>query len=196
MSKIRIPVEKLPPPDKDGYHHLQFRVISEDRNRWSAWSPFNKVKSLGQYKPLEPDVTIEISKGTVLLTWDTPTIYNYSGSPSENLNVILSSSSVVVHNHSQNFKKHDTDIFISWDGGPYEYHDRVSIDNTSITIPLESTYFQIIGLIATYGLPVKGAKEDIGDFNLRVQDHIAYLKPMFKIFETDEIYLNNQYILV
>ena len=76
MAKIRIPVENLPPPDSNGEHVLQFRVVSEDRNRISAWSPLYVVKSIGQYRPVESDVTAVVSEKDVSITWDTPIAYN------------------------------------------------------------------------------------------------------------------------
>ncbi len=103
MARITIPVEQLPAPDKNGNHNIQFRVISEDRNKASAWSTLYTVKSIGQYRPLESDVSLTISDEEVSVVWDTPTVYNYHPS--------LASASIE-HNHSIQFKKHDTDIFI------------------------------------------------------------------------------------
>jgi uncharacterized delta-60 repeat protein len=78
MAKIRIPVEKLPPPDSNGDHTLQFRVLSEDRNRISAWSNLYTIKSIGQYRPLQSDFNFIVQNGLVNVSWDTPTIYNNS----------------------------------------------------------------------------------------------------------------------
>jgi hypothetical protein len=130
MAEIRIPVEKLPPPDKNGDHAFQFRIISVDKNQWSAWSQLYIVKSIGQYRPLESNIAAAVSSKDVSLTWDTPIIYNNSAS--------LSSASIS-HNHSQDFKQHDTDIFVQWNSGStmadFEYHARVSEDFSSVSIP-------------------------------------------------------------
>lgn len=167
MAKIRIPVEKLPPPNIHGDHIVQFRMVSEDRNRVSGWSPLYTVKSLGQYRPLESSASHNYSaenNETFIVTWETPTIYNYDPS--------LASASIS-HNHSQNFKQHDTDIFLRWyngsEGGHFEYHDRVRTDNTSIVKSTADvldgnngpTHVEIIGMVSTYGLSgISGAELD------------------------------------
>lgn len=159
MSKIRIPVEQLPPPNSNGDHVLQFRVISEDRNRISAWSNLFVIKSIGQYRPLRSVVTENLDSGgsqsSFTVTWDTPTIYNYDPS-------LVSAS--IAHNHSQNFKQHQTDIFLRWyngtSAGNFEYHDRVLTDSTTIIKSTENvgtsghgpTNVEILGLISSHGL--------------------------------------------
>jgi hypothetical protein len=133
MAEIRIPVEKLSPPDKNGDHAFQFRIISVDKNQWSAWSQLYIIKSIGQYRPLESNVVSTVSSDGVGLTWDTPIIYNNSAS--------LSSASIS-HNHSQNFKQHNSDVFVQWGSGSvmgnFEYHARVSEDFSSVSIPTSS----------------------------------------------------------
>ena len=133
MAQVRVPVEQLPPPDKNGDHAFQFRIISIDKNQRSTWSQLYVVKSIGQYRPLESSVINSKSNNEISLTWDTPTIYNNSAS--------LSSASIS-HNHSQDFKQHDTDIFVQWNSGStmadFQYHARVSEDFSSVSIPTSS----------------------------------------------------------
>lgn len=177
MSKIRIPVEKLPPPDIYGNHTIQFRIVSEDRNKLSAWSPLYTIKSLGQYRPLQSNAIHNYSaenNETFTVTWDTPTIYNYD--------TLLASASIA-HNHSQNFKQHQTDIFLRWyngtSSGNFEYHDRVLTDSASIVKSTEDvsgsssgpTHVEIVGLISTYGLSgLTGA-----ELNSKISDIREYL---------------------
>lgn len=177
MPKIRIPVEQLPPPNLNGDHILQYRVVSEDRNRISAWSNLFIIKSIGQYRPLESDVTMIIGEKTVDVSWDTPTIYNYYTSASM-------SSASIQHNHSQDFKRHDTDIFIKWDSGNFEYHDRVSSDSTSIIIPGGASTIRVVGTVATHNIPQKRPTETDEDFGTRVDAHLEDLINLFKIFDT------------
>lgn len=176
MAKIRIPVEKLPPPNKDGDHVIQFRVVSEDRNKTSAWSNLFVVKSIGQYRPLESDVVLTISEEVINVSWDTPSIYNSSSA--------LPSASIS-HNHTQNFKRHDTDIFVKWDENNFEYHDRVISDSTAIAIPQGSASVRVIGTVATHGLPQRQQGESDQEFGQRVDNHLAKLVESFRIFDTD-----------
>ena len=186
MAEIRIPVENLPAPDKNGDHAFQFRVISVDKNQWSAWSQLYIIKSIGQYRPLESDVAGRISSEEVSLTWDTPTIYNYNSAS-------LSSASIA-HNHSQRFKQHDSDIYVQWGSGSamgnFEYHDRVSSDNTSIAIPDGSASVRVIGLIALKDIPRQDMFESDEDFNIRVEEYLGLsgsaqgVYDLFRLFDT------------
>lgn len=177
MPKIRIPVEQLPPPNSNGDHVLQYRVISEDRNRTSAWSNLYIIKSIGQYRPLESDVTVIIGSNTVDISWDTPSVYNYYTSASM-------SSASIQHNHSQDYKRHDTDIFIKWDSNNFEYHDRVSSDNTSIVIPNGSASVRVIGTIATHNVPKRLSEETDLDYGQRVELYLQDIENLFKVFDT------------
>lgn len=184
MSKIRVPVEKMPPPDIYGDHTIQFRVVSEDRNRVSAWSPLYTIKSIGQYRPYRSAVVENLESGgsqeSFTVTWDTPTIYNYHPS-------LVSAS--IAHNHSQNFKQHQTDIFLRWYNGTspghFEYHDRVLTDSTTIaknTAPVSPTphgptNVEVVGLISTYGLSgLSGSDLDA---------KISEMKDYLAIFDVD-----------
>lgn len=189
MAKIRIPVEQLPPPNSNGDHAIQFRVISEDRNRISAWSNLFVVKSIGQYRPLESDYVFQSASPVVSVTWDTPKYYNYDGISDAIVkdisgSVTINSASVVTHNHSQNFKRHETDIFVKWDSNSFEYHDRVLSDTTSITVPAGSSSVRIVGTVATHNIPQQGSQESLEDFGQRIDEHVEGLIDLFKIFDT------------
>ena len=172
MSKVRIPVEQLPPPDIYGNHNLRFRIISESKKAISRWSNLYTVKSIGQYRPYQSDVILTIGSDIVSVTWDTPSIYNFSAS--------LSSASIM-HNHSQNFKRHEADIFVLWDLGNFEYHDRISTDNTSIVINGYNEV-RVVALSATHGFDtnVSGADADA---------LVADLSERFLIFDTGNVSL-------
>lgn len=191
MAEIRIPVERLPTPDKNGDHAFQFRIISVDKNQWSAWSQLYVIKSIGQYRPLESNITAVISSEDVSLTWDTPTIYNYNSAS------ITSAS--IAHNHSQKFKQHDTDVFVQWGSGSamgnFEYHDRVSSDTTSIVIPPGSASVRVFGTVALKDIPRLGTFESSEDYQLRFDNYLGVsgsaqgVYDLFKIFDTGEVSL-------
>jgi hypothetical protein len=201
MAEIRIPVENLSAPDKDGNHAFQFRIISVDKNQWSAWSQLYIVKSIGQYRPLESDVTAVISSQDISLTWDTPTYYNYDGVSNSIVKDLISgsivsinSASIVAHNHSQKFKQHDSDVFVQWGSessmGNFEYHDRVSSDNTSIVIPNGSASVRVIGTVALKDVTRKGNVELDEDYQARFDEYLGIsgsvqgVYDLFKIFDT------------
>jgi hypothetical protein len=186
MAQIRIPVENLPAPDKNGDHAFQFRIISVDKNQWSAWSQLYIIKSIGQYRPLESDVAGVISSEEISITWDTPTIYNYNSAS------LVSAS--IAHNHSQRFKQHDTDVFVQWGSGSvmgdFQYHDRVTSDNTSIAIAPGSASVRVIGTVALKDIPRQDRFEEYEDFNLRLEEYLGIsgseqgVYDLFKVFDT------------
>jgi hypothetical protein len=198
MAQIRIPVEKLPPPNKNGDHAFQFRIISVDKNQWSAWSQLYIVKSVGQYRPLgSENITLTIGSEELAITWDTPTYYNYDGISDAIVTDLISgsvisinSASVVQHNHSQNFKQHDADIFVQWDEGYFEYHDRVSIDTTTIIINPGSASVRVVGIVALKDIPQKYTFEEQEDYQIRLDDYLGTsgivqgVYDLFKIFDT------------
>jgi hypothetical protein len=191
MAEIRIPVEKLPPPDKNGDHAFQFRIISVDKNQWSAWSQLYIVKSIGQYRPLESDVTAIISTDEITVTWDTPTIYNYNSAS------ITSAS--IAHNHSQNFKQHSTDVFVQWGSGSamgnFEYHERSEDDSTSILIEPGSASVRVLGLVALKDIPRKNTFEEDSEYQIRLDSYLGIsgsvqgVFDLFKVFDTQVVQL-------
>ena len=195
MAEIRIPVEKLPPPDKNGDHAFQFRIIAVDKNQWSAWSQLYIIKSIGQYRPLESDVTSIIATDEVTVTWDTPTIYNYNSAS------ITSAS--IAHNHSQNFKQHPTDIFVQWGSGSamgnFQYHERSEDDSTSILIDPGSASVRVIGLVALKDIPRQNIFEDLVDYQFRLNNYLGIsgsvqgVFDLFKVFDTEVVKLTTWY---
>ena len=193
MAQIRIPVEKLPTPDKNGDHAFQFRIISVDKNQWSAWSQLYTLKSIGQYRPLESDITAVISSEDVSLTWDTPIIYNYNSAS------ITSAS--IAHNHSQKFKQHDTDVFVQWGSGSamgnFEYHNRVVADTTSIVIPPGSASVRVFGTVALKDIPRLEIFESASaSYQPRLNEYLGVsgsvqgVYDLFRIFDTGVVSLS------
>ena len=191
MAEIRIPVEKLPPPDKNGDHAFQFRIISIDKNQWSAWSQLHIIKSIGQYRPLESEISHAVSFNELSVTWDTPTIYNYNSAS------ITSAS--IEHNHSQNFKQHPADIFIQWGSGStmgnFAYHERAEDDSTNIVIQAGSASARVVGIVALKDIPRPYTFEESVDYQGRLDNYLGIsgsvqgVYDLFKIFDTGIISL-------
>ena len=191
MAEIRIPVEKLPPPDKNGDHAFQFRIISVDKNQWSAWSQLYVIKSIGQYRPVESDVTAIVATDEVTVTWDTPIIYNYNSAS------ITSAS--IEHNTSQNFKQLPTDVFVQWGSGSamgnFEYHERSSDDSTNILIPAGSASVRVVGTIALKDVPSQNTFESDVDYQNRLDEYLGIsgsvqgIYDLFKVFDTEVVSL-------
>lgn len=160
MAKFTIPVEHLPPPAKiTGDHIFRFRVVSEDRNRISQYSTLYVIQSTGQIFPLQQEAQVTSSGSVINVYWETPSIYNVGAS---------AIGASVQHNHESEWKQHLADIFVSWDGGDYEYFGRAADDQVSIIKRQGSSTLQVLGQAA---------------------NHPPCVCPMFKIYETEIISL-------
>jgi hypothetical protein len=185
MAEIRIPVEKLPPPDENGDHAFQFRIISVDKNQWSAWSQLYVVKSIGQYRPQLSPVSASVQNRIMTANWVTPVNYNVSAS--------LSSASIA-HDHSLNTRAHDTDVFVQFSSGSvmgdFGYLERVANDTVRILIPSTSASVRVIGTIATKNIPLPYLFESSSDYKQRFDEYLGIsasvqgIFDLFKIFDT------------
>jgi hypothetical protein len=163
MAQFRVPVENLPPPNKNGDHVFRFRIISEDQNRISTYSNLFVVKSLGQILPLESLASADVSSsgGVINVTWETPSYYNVGASAfapqwfdRDGLSTVSAS---VLHNHESEWKVHDSDIFVKWGyGSPveydelFEYYGRSRDNQVSILVKPGATAAIVVGCVAFY----------------------------------------------
>jgi hypothetical protein len=157
MPRIKIPVEKLPPPNYLGNHYIRFRIATEDRNSISEWSKLFKIESKGQIYPLEAQYSVVTASGVVNLIWDTPSIYNVGPSA-------LGAS--VLHNHQSEWKVHDSDIFVKFNGSSYNYYGRSKDNSFSIVTPPGTSNLQVC---------------------VQAANHPPTKSDIFKIFETTVI---------
>jgi hypothetical protein len=147
MPRFVVPVENLPPPNKNGDQLFRFRIISQDQNRISQYSPLYIVQSKGQIFPLESEAVAELtSSGSIInVTWETPSIYNVGPS---------AVGASVLHNHEGEWKIHDSDIFVKWMGSglpdTYEYYGRSRDNEISIIRNPSASAAIIVGDVAHY----------------------------------------------
>ena len=67
VKKVTIEKKDFPPLSPNGEYLLRYRIISEDKNRTSHWSPVYKLDAT----PLIQDVdsNIEVAPAGILITW-------------------------------------------------------------------------------------------------------------------------------
>ena len=128
LQKSTILLETLPPlkvidSDTVGYY-VRYRVVSEDRNKTSPWSPIYLLTPPYEFRrptgiPLNGIKYFETNTGggnkVVTLAWDTIDVYNN--------NVFIRKAIAY-------------DIWIKWGSGPWSFDGRVA--NPSITIAVPS----------------------------------------------------------
>lgn len=141
MAKFTIPVEKLGPPNAEGQQLFRFRIISTDRNRYSQYSTLFAIDSTGQIYPQLSSACATYINNILNVYWDTPSIYNVGAS---------AFGASVLHNHGTDWKVHDADIFVSWDGATFEYQGRSKDNSFAIIKSNAATTARIIGQVANY----------------------------------------------
>jgi len=119
IKKIRVLQKDLPAinADIEGYS-FRYRVVSDDRNRSSHWSPIITLNTDYTYTP--GSISFNKNGSIAQQAWDAVTI-------SKNGNLIR--------------QAHEYDIWVKWDrndNGDWLYKQR--IDGTSISLPIPSTY--------------------------------------------------------
>lgn len=101
LSKDLPPVIKLD-PNSFGYL-TRYRVVSEDRNRFSSWSTVQKVVAFDENNlPEQVDGDIALMNNSIFITWD------------------------------DEIDRPRYDIFVSFDQGEYFYHGTSPIHSYSI----------------------------------------------------------------
>lgn len=120
IKKAKVPQLSLPDivSTLEGYL-VRYRIVSEDRNRTSHWSPIFLVKP--EYTFISGQTSLSKSASHVDIIWDPVTI-------EKNNNFIK--------------KAKEYDLWLKWDkgdGGDWVYEERIEGTSTSVIIP--QTYF-------------------------------------------------------
>jgi len=130
IKKVVIENADLPPVDSNGEYFLRYRIISEDRNRTSHWSPVYNVDANYELEPIGP-LLVEKNASHVLLIWNPANI-------KKDGNLIR--------------KAKEYDIWLRWhrsDAGDWQFFER--IEGTSLTLIPSDTY--TIGGIEQASIP-------------------------------------------
>jgi hypothetical protein len=67
IKKTIIPKSGLPPLSPNGEYVLRYRIISEDKNRTSHWSPIYYIDAKSSIQDV--DSNIEVTPAGILITW-------------------------------------------------------------------------------------------------------------------------------
>ena len=140
MAKFTIPINNLPPPNKEGFHTLRFRITTEDKNSLSQWSTLYSIESFGQIEPeqVESNITALTSDGPFEVVWnqDVSTSVNSHG---------------VVDNELQAY-----DIFVKWNyDASFNYFGRVTGNKVTVYKNLPATSLRVIGQLPSHPIPTE-----------------------------------------
>lgn len=102
IKKVVIPKATLPDVSSENEYLVRYRIVSEDRNRVSGWSPVFTLKAKA-VSPLNPNnVVYSINNRVISITWE-----DQEG-------------------------RERYDIFTKFDGGQYQYHKTVTGNSHTI----------------------------------------------------------------
>jgi hypothetical protein len=122
VARFTIPLENLPPTSSSAQHIVRFRVISEDRNRVSDYSPIFLLDSPGQIPSASVQYAITTSAGIGSGTF---------------VDLIWAGDYISMH---KTLDSNIHDIFVKWSySGIYEYVGRVVGNNFRILKPAAAT---------------------------------------------------------
>lgn len=98
---LRIPKSQLPPVPSDNKYSVRFRVVSEDKNRSSHWSPIHIIDSTA---PVAVNGTVVVNGSAITAIWE-----DEEGRPYYDVFVKFDSGTYQYHGttgvHSYNFLK-------------------------------------------------------------------------------------------
>lgn len=117
-KKVSIPSSELPDIDKNGEYTVRYRLVSDDKNRISHWSPTYKINPGYTYVPGE--IQASKTQNVMSFTWNA---------------VVINKGTNFVRNASE------YDIWIRWDredSGDWIYAERIK--GTSLSTPVKTTY--------------------------------------------------------
>ncbi len=132
MSKVVIPVGKLPAPGKDGKHKIRFRITTKDYNEISEWSPVFILDSIGQVASASASYSYD-----VITTTSNDRVINLSW---EDLHYNVDSAT--------------HDLFVRWNYSTgFEYYGRITGNSATIRVPISATTFILKVQLPSYPVP-------------------------------------------
>jgi hypothetical protein len=122
VKKVSIKSIDLPDISKDGEYLVRYRVVSEDKNRISHWSPIYKINPEYTYVP--GVIQVSITQGIATISWNAVII-----------NKVVGTTTNFIRNASE------YDVWLRWGrgtDGDWIYAERIS--GTSLSVPVKTTY--------------------------------------------------------
>jgi hypothetical protein len=108
------------------------------------------------------DGSTSASTGVLVNSWTKTS----NSSPSIQILEEKNTDDLIVHNHGAEWKVHDSDIYVQWDSGEFEYYGRNRDNDIGIIINPGSTTVRVWGQVANY-FPKRDEKFKIFDTGTR-----------------------------
>ena len=107
IKKVIIPRSSLPPAGKNGEYLIRYRIVSQDKNRYSHWSPIHKVigktldkvtgslENVGSIIMVAWETIPNISFYDIFISYDNSDYVYYGSYSSNNYSIIKGSGSSI-----------------------------------------------------------------------------------------------------
>lgn len=123
IKKIIVPKSKLPGFFGDTQKYvLRYRIISEDKNRTSHWSPVYKITAEDPPDEILNSIVVDTTNRVISLVWE----------PQLNISEYY--------------------VYVKWNNAGWEYYGKTSQTNYSIVYPADKNYVHIAVQKATIPL--------------------------------------------
>ena len=135
IRKVTIPRENLPPIGSDNKYLFRFRVVSEDGNRNSSWSPIYSIAGQSYAEDQVDGSLSKLSASVIMATW-VPVI-----------------GSVLY------------DVFVKLDGGDYVYNGSTTVNSHSFIINVNNVPATNVGVIVQIASSSRTLNTDLQIWN-------------------------------
>lgn len=134
VKKVILPSSSLPPVNAENKYAYRYRIVSEDKNRTSSWSPIKTIDAPPVILFDEEDGDVIVSGNSITVTW-----------PDEN-------------------DRPKYDVFVKFDSGTYTYHGTTPIHTYSFIkltgATTVSVAIQVEGITIDGAKPFYGTTEN------------------------------------
>jgi hypothetical protein len=130
-KRIIIPRESLPAPETaTGFYQIRYRIVSDDKNRISAWTPIFTIDPQYIYTATG-SISLSKATGTTTAVWPAVTVKKGATGTPENID--------------------GYDVWVRWhtasygavDSGTWQYQGKVFSTSLTISVPAGMSYFSI-----------------------------------------------------
>lgn len=140
IKKVTVPREKLPPINADKNHYVvRFRIISEDLNRMSHWSPQYLIN------PTPIDLSAAVDKNITLTHNGSLLVAQWN----------VSAAAQIEFQKNPSLSVNNYDIYVGWGSqpgstGPLEYFGTITGNSAIIPIPQGKQSVRVLVQTMTY----------------------------------------------
>lgn len=155
IKKVRIPFNNLPPINSEtAAYSVKYRILSDDKNRSSHWSPIYSLTPAYKYVPGDIKFFSDNSAKVASFTWDPVNILKPNGTYVDITNKLLSNKLATLTTSGAHYMSPGDWVTISDVGAPFNGTYKITTTPTSTTF----TYYINNGNISSTAVNPSGTR--------------------------------------